>query len=498
MLKPSLRASARSKIAAWALSSVLALTCLMPAHAMANDDDIMIPNLGTSGSLGLTVQKEEAIGKYFQRAMRSNLAVVDDPVLSEYVNSLGNKLLLHADNVNFPFGFYVVYNRTLNASAFLGGQVIIHTGLFSYARTEDEFASVIAHEISHVTQRHIARFMEKMAIASQLSLAGIIGGVAMSIINPALGMAALTSSMGAGIQSRINFTRDNEYEADRIGIALLYRAGLNPKGMVDMFRKLSAEQGNLNPAFTLLLDHPLSDIRVAEAQNRLLQYQKRNYSSNPNYDFARARVAVRYNNVKSQQEFQNLKQTLLINADKENNNYRNYALALTCLELKQFDEARKYLGQLSANLNSNFFVIDAKTDIDLASKNYSSAISRLDGLYKRLPNNQVIVANLANALIENGNSKRAVTILEKYLRYNEDDVLALSLLEKAYQKTDNKCASLQTRGEIYALSAVYSQSIKMYNEALRTCSDYYTRERIKARVSQIAVQRSFDEQLGIR
>ena len=109
--------------------------------------------------------------------------VLDDPVMSEYVTSLGNRLLAHADGVNFPFEFFMVRNNTLNASAFLGGKVAINTGLFNYAKTEDEFASVIAHEISHVTQRHIARFVELATASSRLSTAGIIGAVAMSIIN---------------------------------------------------------------------------------------------------------------------------------------------------------------------------------------------------------------------------------------------------------------------------------------------------------------------------
>ena len=139
---------------------------VLPAQSMAADawgnNNILIPEMGTAGALGITVQREMAIGDYFLRTARSMLPVVDDPVLNEYVSTLGQRLLSHADNVQFPFDFFVVKNDTLNASAFLGGKVVIHTGLFTYAETEDEFASVLAHEISHVTQRHIARFIEGM------------------------------------------------------------------------------------------------------------------------------------------------------------------------------------------------------------------------------------------------------------------------------------------------------------------------------------------------
>ena len=188
--------------------------------------------------MGLTVQKEEQIGNYFMRAARSQLPIIVDPVLDEYVSSVGNKLLMHAKGVQFPFEFFIVNNLNLNASAFLGGKVQINTGLFVYSDTEDEFASVLAHEISHVTQRHIARFIESEVKKSNTSIASIVGAIALSIINPAVGMAALSTSLGLAQQSRINFTRDNESEADRIGIDLLNRAGFNPEGTTDMFRKL--------------------------------------------------------------------------------------------------------------------------------------------------------------------------------------------------------------------------------------------------------------------
>lgn len=461
----------------------------------ANEDDILIPQIGTAGALGITVQKEMAIGDFFMRTARGRMNVLDDPVLTEYVTSLGNRLLAHADNVNFPFEFFLVRNNTLNASAFLGGKVAIHTGLFNYAKTEDEFASVIAHEISHVTQRHIARFVELATSSSRLSTAGIIGAIAMGIINPALGMAAISTAMGAQMQSRINFTRDNEYEADRVGIALMYKAGLNPKGTVDMFRNMLAQQGNINPAFTLLIDHPLSDIRMAEAQNRVAQYESRSYSKNPDYDMARARIAVRYSGVSGEQGYQELKGAISHNIDNNSAIYQNYALAMICLELKQLDEARSHLAALPASLQNNLFVLDVKTDIDIKAGNNAAAIERLQQAHRKIPNNQAVVINLAYAYMENKQYTKSRDLLDRYLRNKPTDVLALSLLEKSHSALHDKCSAMQARGEAYALNGGYSQAIGMYNRSLQECTDRLTRERIKARVSQIVMQRSFDEAL---
>ena len=483
---------ALKRLAAGALAAAV-LT--IPAAAAAPDDGILIPQIGTAGVQGITVQKEMAIGEFFMRTARSQLNVLDDPVLSEYVTTLGNRLLAHADHVNFPFTFFVVNDPSLNASAFLGGKVAINTGLFNYAMTEDEFASVIAHEISHVTQRHIARFVESMTVTSQLSMAGMIGSIVMSILNPALGMAALSTTMGAQMQSRINFTRDNEYEADRLGIALLYKSGMNPYGAVDMFKRLLAQQGNINPAFTLLIDHPLSDIRVAEAQNRAQIYGRRENSSNADYFMAQARIAVRFSGHKDKADFQKLREVIKANVDKRPKAYVNYALALTEYELENYESALSYLDRLPVNKNTSLFVLDLKTDIDLKRGHEAQAIERLQARYRVMPRNQVIVANLASALIENRQLTRARSVLNNYLRLRPDDLLALSLLEKTQRELKDKCEALQTRGEIYAQSAAYQQSIGIYGQALRECTQELTRERIKARVAEISMQRSFDEAL---
>lgn len=487
--------SLKLKVVALSVASCLGLSSIA-TNAYANSyEDIMIPQLGTAGVRGISVPKEMALGDFFMRSARAYLPVLDDPVLNEYVTTLGNKLLSHADNVSFPFNFFVVKDSTLNASAFLGGKVAIHTGLFKYAQTEDEFASVIAHEISHVTQRHIARFVESMVVANQLSLAGLIGAVVMSIVNPAIGMAAVSTTMGAQLQSRINFTRDNEYEADRIGIALLYKAGMNPYGAVDMFKRLLSQQGNINPVFTLLIDHPLSEIRVAEAQTRASQYPSRKNSTNPDYDMAQARILVRYEGLSTKADYEQLLEVLKQNLDKKSSVYINYALALVSFELEQYQNALAYLDKLPSTLNHSLFVLDLKTDIDLKRGHASAAIDRLLGQYRIMPNNQVVVVNLASAYNETAQFDKAIKLLNNYLNKKPNDVLALSLLEYAQSKTRDKCAAMQTRGEIYALSAAYQQSISLYSQALRECSDMLTRERIKARVSQISVQRAFDESL---
>lgn len=467
-----------------ALSALLSLPVL-PVCA----DDIYLPQLGTAGSLGLSVQREEQLGDLFMRHARGSLPLINDPVMEEYLNSVGQKLILHADNVYFPFEFFLVNDVTLNAAAFLGGKVQVNAGLFIYSQTEDEFASVLAHEITHVTQRHLARYIESQSLKNNVTLASMIGSVVMAIINPAIGMAAANVSMGSALQSSINFTRENEYEADRIGIYLLYRAGFNPEGMVDMFRSLLSLQGNLNPAFVMLIDHPLSEIRVAEAQNRILALPRRDNSRNPDFFMAKARADVRY----SRQKASDLLPVLNTTPPVKDPVYIHYAKALTYYELGDTARAREELSALGDNLQNNGFVLDLKTDLDLRDGNAGAAITRLTRALKRTPRSLTIVANLANAYLSSGKYSDAIKVLRDYHRRNEPGLTSLSLLTDAYEKNRQRCEALQTRGDFLALKAAYPGAIGAFNEALQICRDDMTREKIKARVVQISEQRSDDE-----
>ena len=197
----------------------LALCALLSLPALpVCADDIYLPQLGTAGSLGLSVQREEQLGDLFMRHARGSLPLINDPVMEEYLNSVGQKLILHADNVYFPFEFFLVNDVTLNAAAFLGGKVQVNAGLFIYSQTEDEFASVLAHEITHVTQRHLARYIESQSLKNNVTLASMIGSVVMAIINPAIGRAAANVARGGARQGSLEGRRETEEVGVRRGI----------------------------------------------------------------------------------------------------------------------------------------------------------------------------------------------------------------------------------------------------------------------------------------
>lgn len=227
-----------------------------------------LPDIGTAGVSAMSIEREAQFGEAFSRFARANQPVIEDPVLNEYINNLGLKLLSQADAVRFPFQFLLIRDDSINASAFLGGIVQLHTGLFLYADNESELASVMAHEITHVTQRHIARYLESQSRSTPLTIAGVVGSVALAVVNPQAGMAALQTTMGLKMQSAINYTRDNEREADRIGLQLMHNAGFDTDGMASFFQKLADKYQFASTPPPMLLTHPLPSSRIAEADRK--------------------------------------------------------------------------------------------------------------------------------------------------------------------------------------------------------------------------------------
>ncbi|MGN1281494.1 MAG: M48 family metalloprotease [Succinivibrio sp.] len=466
--------------------SKIAAILAMGVSLCAAADNIVIPNLGTAGVRGMTIQAEKNYGEFFMRKANGAGIATADPVMNEYIDTIGNKLVINASNVYFPFEFFFSSDKTLNASAFLGGKVQINAGLFHYTDSEDEFASVIAHEISHVTQRHIARMIENQSDKMPVSIASIIGSIVIGLINPTVGAAALSSATGYMAQSGINFTRDNESEADRIGLSLLYAAGYNPMAMSDLFRKLLSTQGSINSAYAMLIDHPLSEVRVAESYNLAKNLPKRTSSKNANFMMAKARVDVRYMGY----DLKSLKERLL-KSSRVNPVYKKYALALICFEERKFEQALGYLDEIG--LAENDFVLDLKTDIDLARGQGASAISRLKSVYAYKKKDSAIALNLANAYIEAKQPSGAIPVLKDFLISRPNHVLANSLLEKAYFEKKDKCNGFQYAAKGQILKGNYNQANAFLTDALHVCKGN-DREIVRATFKTFNDIRDFDSQ----
>ncbi len=433
------------------------------AHLPATYTDL--PSIGTAASGTLSVDKEIEYGQAYMRMFRASQPIVLDPLLTEYVNSLGATLIAHASDVKTPFKFFLVENKDINAFAFFGGHIGLHTGLFYHAQNESELASVVAHEIAHLTQRHLARAMEDQAKKTPLTVAALIGSLMLGIASPQAGIAAAQATTAASIQGQINYTRQNEKEADRIGIDILSRAGFNAHAMPAFFTRLSDQYRYVSKPPAFLLTHPLPDERITDTRQRAQQYPTvKTPPLSQDFMLAKARVIARFLNLKSADSLAWFERALKNKKDMPEAAI-NYGKALVYIDTRNFKQANALLAPLLKAEPQNRFYLDAATDLSLAQKQYKAAIARLKNALNHQTDNSVLLINLYYAKIKAGSYQQAISGLLRYTHNYPKDLNAWLLLQEAYEKSGNRHATLGVQGEILALKGSWDKAILLYTQA---------------------------------
>lgn len=262
----------------------------------AGADDIKLPDMGSPADAVLSSNQESQIGRSIMRDIRRSGLVIEDPLITEYVNEIGNRIAAQTNDGDHSFTFFALDDSRINAFALPGGYIGIHTGLVEATRSEDELAGVVAHEVAHVTQRHIARAVHANSRQGLLTTAIMLGAL---IVGAAGGssdavQAGVAVAQGSAAQQQINFTRVNEYEADRVGIAALADAGFDPYGMASFFEVMSRQNTRAPderlPEF--LMTHPVTSARVAEARNRAREYPQIRSDDSVGYRIAKTRMIL--------------------------------------------------------------------------------------------------------------------------------------------------------------------------------------------------------------
>lgn len=459
--------------------SVLATVCLTTGLLIANSGSANplnyntqaneLPDLGASALTVLSIEKEKRLGEIIFNQLQGQTAVLHDPLIREYINSLGNRLVAHSQDVKFPFTFFAVNSREINAFAFYGGYIGMHTGLIANADTESQLASVLAHEIAHVTQRHLARRQEAANRQTPLTLAGVIGSILLAAVNPQMMMATMMATTASSQQSMINFTRTNEREADRIGMNVLASSGFDPYAAAEFFGKLQEQQRYKTKAFPFLITHPLADNRVTDARLRAQQYEKRFFADSLDFLLVNARIQARYHLAQ-----ENLVEFLeeKVNQTKGNKRYAaKYALAIAYLDNKHLDKAEKILNELSVLSPDSLYLLDTYSDLYIAQGRPQEYLDELAYAYQLRPNNSVVTLNYANVLLEAKQTNKAIQILEYYLLTKPSDYLAMQLLKSAYKKAENTTRYHITSAELAALRADYAAALGAIDRALMSMTE---------------------------
>lgn len=462
----------------------IALIC-SPSIAQSNKNKL--PEIGSAGFSVLSLDKEQTIGNAMMRQVRASQPLLHDPVLNEYINSLGNLLVKNANDVNYAFEFFIVNAKELNAFAFFGGHIGIHSGLITTADSESELASVIAHEISHVTQRHLARRLEAQSRNQPLSMAGLASGILLALINPNLGLAALTTSMAASQQASINYTRGNEKEADRVGIALLANSGFDPTGAPNFFGKMAEKFRYISKPPAMLLTHPLPDSRISDARIRAQNYPAVQLKPSLSFELTKARISARYE--RNPKANIGMFEGSLKYKRYEIKEAALYGLSLSYFENNMFEKSKSILEQLLKSDPNNLFYADAISDTYIATKEYNKAIKLLERLNLLMPNNQIIALNYANVLQKANKLEQASNVLQDFLLSQPKHFIATDLLTTIYKKQEKTGLMHSSQAEVYALLGVYPKAVDELQTAIKFSNDSpLFKKRLKARILQFRAQ----------
>lgn len=455
--------------------------CATAPLAFANND---LPDLGTAAVNTFSLEKETVYGDAYMRVIRSSAPMLNDPVLSQYLTELGNKLVAHATGVKTPFYFFLLRNDEINAFAFFGGHVGVHTGLFLNADNESQIASVLGHEITHVTQRHLARSLEAQEKSSTATMIGMLGAILLTIAVPQAGMAALATTQALSTQAKINYTRLHEKEADRIGMKILVDSGFDPNASSDFFAKLATRYRFTTKPPQMLLTHPLPESRITDARNRAAQYPHRYIPDNIDFQLAKARIQVRFSGY-SEAAALSLFEAQLSKKTYAFKSAALYGKALALFRIERFKEAETIIDSLLREDGNNLFYIDTKTDLLLQREANAQAISLLETQESLKPTSQVININLANAYIESDLPEKAIPLLEDQIFLDKKNQLPYFLLSDAYKKIGNKAMEHFVKAESMALGADYKGAIDQLNFAFRLTKDNPLQlARIEARIRQ--------------
>ncbi len=461
------------------------LVCsLMFSQPITAQSSFNLPDLGTSALQILPLEKEQAIGEIMMMKIRSSSPIALDPLLDEYLTGIGNRLVAHSDDVRFPFKFFWINNPEINAFAFYGGHVGVHTGLMAKADDESQFASVLGHEIAHVTQRHLARRLQKQQDNSALTLAGMITGILATVVNPDAGLAIISANQTQNMLSQMSHSRGAEQEADRIGMQTLNNAGFDPRASGEFLTKLSAQMRYKQKPPIFILSHPLPESRVSDVRLRAEQYPKKYVESDILFLLAKSRVIARFSGSSENAEETFRKQLRTqVSTDKT---AANYGLALSLIDQKKLTEADKILKSLLDSDPDNLFYLDSQTDLLLAQKKPEDALTLLKKHYQLKPNNQVITLNYANAALAAEQFDLAERLLKYFLLDKPNHALGMDLMAAAYKSQKNLAAYHEIRAGIYAQHGAYQNSSDEVQKALNQIAenDDIKRQRLQALLKQ--------------
>jgi predicted Zn-dependent protease len=442
-----------------------------------------LPDLGDVTASRYSAQQEHDLGRMWLKMFRNSVKTVNDPLMQDYIEGLLYRLASHSELKDRRLETVIVDNATINAFAVPGGVVGVHNGIFLYTDNEAQLAGVLAHEIAHLSQRHFSRSMDNAKQSTIPTLAGLLAGVVLAATAGAdAGIAAITATQAAALDSQLRFSRQHEQEADRLGMETLSKANMDPNGIPSMFVNMNANRRYARskpPEF--LLTHPLTDSRISDSANRARQYPRQVYTDNLNFQLMRMRATLQHS--KNPED-------LLKNWQNDsgvNGEARRYGVVIALIALNRWQEADEQLAALLKDDGSRIAYQLAKADILAGQKRYSDAICLLQSQLAIAPNNNPYTVRLAEVLQLDNQFDEADKVLSLQSRQRPNDPNLWYQLAEVRGLAGNILGVHIARAEYFILQAQFERAKMQLRYAYElTANNKIQQGRIKQRLRDIA------------
>lgn len=441
--------------------SLLFLTNL--AHLSASE--LQLPDLGDASSGLISPQQEQVLGQQWLRMFRAQVPTSEDPFFQSYTEKLIAQLSTYSQLDNKRLDVLIIENPTLNAFAVPGGIIGIQTGLFRYAKTEQQLSSVIAHELAHLSQRHYARQVEKQKNNAIPTLAAILAGIVIAAAgNADAGMAAISVAQASALDAQLRFSRKVEQEADRIGMETLIRAQMSPYAMVEMFEEMMKITRYQRRPPEFLLTHPITESRVNDSQLRAQRYPVTQIPLSPEYQLIRTRAKVIHeiNDRQIVSEFRSL-----MEQSSGKSATARYGLALSLIRAGQYKDAKKTITPLVIHEPHNIYYSSALAVAEAEADNFEAAESTIKPLLKRYPNSHPLNVRLAEILMKSGQYQRCEEVLLKHVKRRPKDSYVWYLLAETHGLAGNILEVHTARAEYFILNGLYDKAEIHLKHALK-------------------------------
>jgi predicted Zn-dependent protease len=450
-----------------------------------------LPDLGEISQSDFSPALEKRIGAQIIREIRlREPSYVSDPEINGYLNRIGKRLASYSDNTRQEFEFFAISDPTLNAFAMPGGYIGVHTGLISSAQSESELASVLAHEISHVTQRHIARGISKQSQSDAASWLAIGLAVLAARSNPDAAMGLALGGQAASIQNQLNYSRDFEREADRVGLELLERGGYDIRGMESFFdrlQKFSRIYEGPTAAPSYLRTHPLTTERIADMANRIQMRPYRQVPDSQDFLLVRAKIKAQGGTPDDAvAEFE----TQLKERKFASETAARYGMAVAYWRAQKYAAAEAQVMELRRLKLVSSMLESLAAELRLKQRDAVGAIKLLRAAAARYPLDRGIIYDLVEALLTAGQPEEALKLTIADLQaYTTDDRMHL-LQARTYAMLGKRLQQHRAQGEAYALQGQTMPAIEQFEFAQKSPDgNFYEHSQVDARLRQLKRQR---------